>query len=274
MWMSKIKKYLQELDRTPLLNAVFIFSMLCIALVFIFAVIYGVEQILGLESAEKIISAISSLATALTLVFLVYQYKMNEVKNYQLTMVDEAKLVLEKIIKQLDKLHEWDGKNILVLDNLLNEMSNHAIDFDSFYEEVNDPALKKILQIRWQDMFLNHYIGISGSIDICTIIRENTINKDNAFELNMINLKEGAEKASQGKVYEGYEHELYCLYKAKDNGLYDLISYVQSHSIFKQYFLDNTKIIKYLEGIILEHDPKKSDPTLYAIIEASITSRK
>ncbi|MFQ2506365.1 hypothetical protein ACK31R_00750 [Aeromonas caviae] len=270
MWMSKIKKYLKEIDRTSVLNAMFVFSMICIALVFIFAVINGVKQILGLESAEKIISAISSLATALTLAFLVYQYKMKEVKNYQLTMVDEAKLVLEKIIEQLDKLHEWDGKNILVLDNLLNEMSNHAIDFDSFYEEVHDPALKKILQIRWQDMFLNHYLGISGNIDVCSIIRESTINKDHVFELNMINLKEGADEASQGKVYEGYEHELYCLNKAKDNGLYDVISYVQSHSIFKQYFFDNTKIIKYLEGIILENDPRKTDPTLYAIVEASI----
>ncbi len=217
MWMSKIKKYLQELDRTPVLNAVFMLSMMCIVFVYIFSVIYGLKEIIGYENFDKAVNAISGLATALTLAFLVYQYKMNEVKNYQLTMVDEAKLVLEKIIKQLDKLHEWDGKNILVLDNLLNEMSNHAIDFDSFYEEVNDPALKKILQIRWQDMFLNHYIGISGSIDICTIIRESTINKDYAFELNMINLKEGAEKASQGKVYEGYEHELYCLPRCQNS---------------------------------------------------------
>lgn len=270
MWMSKIKKYLQELDRTPVLNAVFMLSMICIVLVYIFSAIYGLKEIIGYENFDKAVNAISGLATALTLAFVVYQHKDNDSKNYQVVMVEEAKLVVEKIIEQMDLLYHWDGKDIFILSNTLNEISNHAIDFDSFYEEVNDSALKKIMQIRWQDMFLNHYRGISENIDVCSIIRNSTINKGYEFECNMINLKEGAEEASRGKVYERYEHELYCLYKAKENGLCDVISYVQSHSVFKQHFFDNTKIIKYLEGIILENDPKKSDPTLYAIVEASI----
>lgn len=270
--MSKIKKYLQELDRTPVLNAVFMLSMICIVLVYIFSAIYGLKEIIGYENFDKVVNAISGLATALTLAFVVYQHKDNDSKSYQLAMVEEAKLVVDKIIEQLEKLYEWDGKEISILDGTLIELANHAFDFDIFYNEVKDSALKKIILIRWQDMFLNHFQGLSKGIDICSIIRENTADKGNEFEFKIINLKEEAEKASQGKRNEKYEYELYCLSKAKANGLYDILSQLECQDGFKYYFFNNKRIKKYLEGVNFESVPRETDPTLCAIIEASIIS--
>ncbi|MGU5729009.1 hypothetical protein ACV1DR_08775 [Aeromonas jandaei] len=272
MWFSKVKKYLQELDRAPVLNTLFIISMTSIALIYFFAVINGLNEIIGYENLEKVVDVVSSLATALTLAFLVYQHKVNYSKNYQMTMVEEAKLVIEKIIEQTELLYRWDGKDIFMLNDILNELSNHAIDFNVFYDEINDPALNKIILIRWQDMFLNHYRGISNNIDICSIISENSTGNRSDIELKIIDLKNEAEKHSQGEKYNKYVYEQYCISRAKDLGLYDILSEIECQNAFKYHYFDNKGIKRYLEGVDYNSNPRKSDPSLFAIVEASIIS--
>lgn len=273
MWMSKIKKYFQELDRTPVLNAVFVFSMLCITLVFVFAVINGVKQILGLESTEKIISSISSIATALTLLFLVYQHKVNDSKNYQVAMVEESKLVIEKIIEQLEQVQNWDGSNLETLDGIMIEISNHAVDFNDFHDEVKDSALKKIMRVRWQDMYFNHYDPAFLSLNVFTIIRKNSLGGLSYINELISELKE----ESRGALHESqnleYEKTLYCVCRAKEKGLFDIPNEISSHRNFKKYFIEDDIIGKYLEDAGYSANPRERYPSLCAIVEVSINSR-
>lgn len=264
MWMSNIKKYLQELDRTPVLNAVFMLSMFCIALVFIFAVINGVKQILGLDSAEKIIAVISGSATTLTLLFLVYQHYYNSSKNYQITISEEVKLIITKMEEQIELLHRSGVNNIQMLSGFLIEMTNHIIDVDSLYDEVNDPALNKILRIRWQDMYHNHYDGVMKNIDVCSIIRDNSYWNDYA-ESSLVLIKGNAIVASQGKINEEYEIALHCLSEAKKTGLCDLSDKIDSYMAFKKYFLEREYMNKYMG---YDHSIYRNEyPSLCALVE-------
>ncbi|MEI4983851.1 hypothetical protein U1438_15460 [Aeromonas caviae] len=267
MWMSKIKKYLKEIDRTPVLNAMFLILVMCIVLIFFFAVVNGVKQILGLESTEQITSVVSGLATAFTLAFLVYQHQDNTSKNYQMTIVEEAKLVVDKMIEQIEILYKWNGEGLLEINSVMTELSNHAIDFDAFYDEVNDSALKKILLLRWQDMYLHHFLGVLDGIDICTILKRNLTEGDFNVELKIAGIKEEAEKLSQGKKYEKYEYEFHCINIAKKIGLYDITEHVKYQDNFKYYFLSRGQIKKYMEDAIV--NIKKEDPSLCAIVDAS-----
>lgn len=270
MWMTKIKKYLQELDRTPLLNAVFMFSMLCIALVFIFAVINGVEQILGLESAEKIISAISSLATALTLAFLVYQHKDNASKTYQIKIVEEAKLVVDKLIEQIEIIKSWDRKDVSILGGCLARMSNHAQDFDSFFDEVKDFALREVLLVRWQDMYFNHYISVMMGITVSSIVSKNI----KPIELERIGKAEDLFKVAKEKYESGivsyYQATLYAIVEAKDSGVIDIPSKIGKQINFKHYFLEEKQLNKFLQGRDKSLDVKEKYSVLCAIVDASL----
>lgn len=273
MWMSKIKKYLKEIDRTPVLNAVFVFSMLCITLVFVFAVINGVKQILGLESTEKIIGSISSIATALTLLFLVYQHKVSDSKNYQVAMVEESKLVIEKIIEQLEQFKNWDGYSLEKLDGIMIEISNHAVDFNDFHDEVKDSALKKIMRVRWQDMYFNHYDPAFFNLNAFTIIRKNSLGGLSYINELISELKEESREGSHDNERLEYEKILYCVSRAKEKGLYDIPNEISSHGNFKKYFIEEHIIGKYLEDSGYSTSPKERYPSLCAIVELSIASR-
>jgi hypothetical protein len=267
MWISKIKKYLQELDRIPILNTVFIISITCIASIYIFAMLYGFNKIIGYEHIGNIVGIFSSIATTLTLVFVVYQHKANESKAYQMVMVEEAKLAVDKMIEGVKKLYEWDGKDVPTLNNTLIELSNHAIDFETFYDELNESALKKIVEIRWQDMFLNHYQGMSNDVDVCEIFRRNTEVIDTAFEVKLVFLNEEFDSDEQGGKYEA---ERYYISRAKEFDLYDISNYISCQDQFKRHFMNGRQVRKYLEGVSYKNNQRKIYPTLCAIVDSSI----
>ena len=269
MWMSKIKKYLQELDRTPVLNVVFIFSMLCIALVFIFAVISGVKQILGLESAEKIISAISSLATALTLAFLVYQHKDNASKTYQIKIVEEAKLVVDKITEEIEIVKSWDCKDVSILAGCLARMSNHAQDFESFFDKVKDDTLREVLLVRWQDMYFNHYVSTMMCITVELIVMKNM--RPNELEKigKAKDIFNDARERYESGILSHYEAVLYSIIRAKNSGVFDIPSKIGKQIHFKYYFLQEKLLNKYLQGRDERLDVKRKYSSLCAIVDAS-----
>ncbi|MDX7920416.1 hypothetical protein SJS82_00435 [Aeromonas media] len=268
MWMSKIKKYLQELDRTPVLNAVFMISMICIVLVYAFAVINGVKEIVGYDNIDKVISVISSLATALTLVFLVYQHKVNDSKNYQITMVNEAKLVIDKMIEQINVLHAWNNGDISKLTVFLNRLSNHAMDLETLFNNVDDVALKKILLIRWQDMYFNHYENAVSSIDAIEMIKNN-LDMSNPIcvrDINRIEMNTSVKLRSDAKSYDYYKS---FIDGVEEEGYFDFSKEIGFQIGFYFYFFDKKNIEKYLDGIVNVIDPKHKYPSLYAIVEAS-----
>lgn len=270
MWMSKINKYLQELDRTPVLNTVFFFSMLCIALVFIFAVINGVKQILGLESAEKIISSISSIATALTLLFLVYQHKDNASKTYQMKIVEEAKLVVDKMIEQIGIIRSWDRMDASILGACLARMSNHAQDFESFFDRVKDDALMEVLLVRWQDMYFNHYISVMTGITVESIVYKNV--RPNELEKlgkasDVFNI---AKEKYESGVLSYYQAVLGSIVGIKDSGVLDIPSKIGKQINFKFYFLEERQLNRFLQGRDVNLDVKKKYSTLCAIVDASL----
>ncbi|MFR9702192.1 hypothetical protein ACL00O_06795 [Aeromonas sanarellii] len=267
MWMSKVKEYLQELDTAPVLKAVFIFSLLCISLVFVFAVINGVKQMLGVESIDKIITVISSLATTLTLAFLVYQHQVNDSKHYQMTMVDEAKLVIEKMIEQIEELHSSDVNNIEKLDSFMIEIANHILDFNSFYDDVNHPTLRKILNIRWQDMYYNHYDGVMKNIDVLSIIRKER-NWNSLSEASLVLINDAAVESSQGKSHKDYEIAFNVLSESKRLGICDLSKKIDSKAHFKKHFLNSEKLKKYLG--VENYTPKSEYPSLCALVDLYI----
>ncbi|EIM1710728.1 TPA: hypothetical protein RQM97_001570 [Aeromonas dhakensis] len=267
MWMSKVKKYLISIDTGFALKATFVFSMCCICLVFSFAVINGAMEILGLNSKSDAIALFSGLATALTLMFFVYQHNVNESKKYQLVMVEEAKLAVDKMILNAKKLYEWDGKKVSILNNILIELSNHAIDFETFYDKINDPALKKIVEIRWQDMFLNHYRGISEHIDVSEIFRRNTDAVDSEFEIRLVFLNDEFDGDKQN---EKYEFERYRISRASEFNLYDISRYLVNQEQFKHHFMNENQVIKYLEEVGYEDNQRETYPTLCAIVDTSI----
>lgn len=271
MWMSKINKYLQELDRTPVLNTVFFFSMLCIALVFIFAVINGVKQILGLESAEKIISSISSIATALTLAFLVYQHKDNSSKTYQIKIVEEAKLVVDKITEEIKIIKSWDCKNVSILASCLARMSNHAQDFESFFDKVKDDTLREVLLVRWQDMYFNHYVSTMMDITVESIIMKN-IRSNELERIGKANdIFDYAREKYKSGVLSYYESVLYSIISAKNSGVFDIPSAIGKQINFKYYFLQEKLLDKYLQGRDERLDVKRKYASLCAIVDASFT---
>jgi len=267
MWISKIKKNLISIDTGFALKATFVFSMFCICLVFSFAVINGAMEILGLNSKSDAIALFSGLATALTLMFFVYQHNVNESKKYQLVMVEEAKLAVDKMILNAKKLYQWDGKKVSILNNILIELSNHAIDFETFYDKITDPALKKIVEIRWQDMFLNHYRGISEHIDVCEIFRRNTDVVDPEFEIRLVFLNDAFDGDKQK---EKYEFERYRISRAREFNLYDISCYLVNHEQFKHHFMNENQVIKYLDEVGYEDNQRETYPTLSAIVDASI----
>lgn len=271
MWMSKIKKYLQELDRTSVLNIMLIISITSIIFIYAFALINGLKEIIGYDNIEKIVDIVSSLATAFTLAFLVYQHKKDDSKNYQMIMVEEAKLVVEKMIEQLEEIRNLKSDDIKSIGSYMIELSNHAIDFDDFQNSVKDPGLKKILCVRWQDMYFNHYDEAFVYLDIFSIINSNSIGGASEINSLIYQVKEEVDKTLKGGEYQEYEFFLSLVRNAKEKGLYDIAADLMSQESFKNHFLDNEKIGKYMEGVSSYSNPKERYPSLCAIVDASIS---
>lgn len=268
MWISKIKKYLQELDRTPVLNAVFLLSMSCIALVFVFAVVNGAKQILGAGSVSEVLTMVSSLATALTLAFLVYQHRDNSSKKYQMTIVEEAKLVIDKMIEQIVIINKWNNGDASILATFLNRMSNHAGDLEILFNKIDDVALKKVLLIRWQDMYFNHYEGAVSSIDAIKMIKNNLDMSDPrcARDINRIEMNTSIKLRSDAKNYNFYKS---FIDSVKSEGYFDIANEVGAQFGFEFYFLNEKNLEKYLDGLANIIRTKHKYPSLYAIVEAS-----
>ncbi|MDQ1884897.1 hypothetical protein RA180_12935 [Aeromonas salmonicida] len=268
MWMSKIKKYLKELDLTPVLNAMFIFSMICIALVYTFAVINGIKEVVGYKNIDKAVSVISSLATALTLAFLVYQHKVSNSKIYQVTMVEEAKLVVDKMVEQIDILNTWNNGDISKLATFLSRMSNHALNLETLFNKIDDVALKYIILIRWQDMYFNHYESAVGRIDAIEMIKNNLDMSDPicARDINRIEMNTSIKLRSDAKNYNYYKT---FIDSVKEEGYFSFSKEIGFQIGFDIYFFDNKNIEKYLDGFMNVIDPKHKYPSLYAIVEAS-----
>ncbi|MGY3856860.1 hypothetical protein [Aeromonas intestinalis] len=273
MWISKIKKYLNSIDRSFALKVTFVFSVFCICMVFFFAVINGAMQILDLNSIGEVVNTISSLATALTLGFLVYQHNTNASKDYQSIMVSEGKIAVDKMVEQTEIMKSWDFKDMDLLSGTLSRISNHAQDFEIFFDAVKDGALREILIIRWQDMYFNHYITAARTIKLHSIINEAVSSNDTNKTQKLILVRlviEGAINKFRSNEFNIYESNRLIIDDLENEGVIDITGRIGKQTAFKLYFLSNRKLNKYLQGRHEGMDVKKDYADLCAIVDASI----
>lgn len=242
-------------------------TVIFIGYIYFLAFMHGAYEIVGEKNFKQLTLTISQLAATCSFAFVVYQYKINESKNYDTTLAEEAKKIIERMIEQITSLKIGEESEIENLNQFIIRMSNYAEDFDSFYSEMKNSALKRILRIYWQDMYFNHFMIKAKKMTMFDLIK-NEVNLSDPTLTDVVKYirMEAFEKSKEThEEYEKYNYNLKVLSGFKNYIAIDISSKIHDLFLFKSYFLMEGKIDSYLAGTMNRIDGKIICPMLSAI---------
>ncbi|MGS3179064.1 hypothetical protein ACB265_06400 [Aeromonas dhakensis] len=240
-----------------------------IGYIYFLAFIHGANEIVGKDDFKQITLTISQLAATCSFAFVVYQYKINESKNFDTTLTEEAKKIIERMIEQITLLKVGKDSEIENFNQFISRMSNYGQDFDSFYHEIRSSALKRILRTYWQDMYFNHLMIKTQKMKALDLIRSvvNTSDPTLIDTVNYIRMEAYEKSMGTHDIYQKYTYDLSILSGFKNHVLMDFSSKINDASSFRDYFLVENKINPYLVGSMNIIDEKIIFPMLSAIVD-------
>lgn len=237
-----------------------------LVLTYLFALISAISEIIGFKRLESTVVIVAHTATTFTFIFAVYQFRINSLKEIQAQMLDEAKLVLDRMLIQIEELKVGENASIDSLNSFMSKMSNLGHDFKLFFSDVSHDAYKRVLIIRWQDMYFNHFRPALTSIKIDTLIK-NQLHKDGNFasydEYCLI------EAQHQDRNNSSMGEYLFAK-RLLNNSSLDTEEFLKAFDDFTQfrhYFLEQKELSVLMSGLLSNIDIRFISPVLAVISE-------
>lgn len=257
------KKYKKKISY--FLQAVIV---LCIVLL---SLTYTTCGLLAIQSltVEKIkitdvFNTIAQIATAFAFFFAVYQYRKNGEKERQIIIANEAKLLIDRMSHESDKL----ASNAKFTDREVNEfisiMSNFGCDFKTLYDELTDDLHKAMVRMRWQDMHYNHLSIALSSLTIDLLF--DNLNLDKKHDsYSFFDARFDDSTKSQPKVLREYMYtkNIFNNMSAAE----ELINSFTNLYLFEQYYFDHEGTNDLMYGLLSRLDFRVSAPLLSVIKE-------
>lgn len=144
-----------KIDKESFLKAIAYMTLAFLFIIYLIATLHGIREIYGHDKLKDTITMISQTATALSFIFIVYQYNINTSKSRDELIAKEAINVIDKMNDQIKNLNVGKEVKINEIKNFMGAMSNLGRDFHTYFTEIKNDALKAILKTHWQDMYFN-----------------------------------------------------------------------------------------------------------------------
>lgn len=239
---------------------------------YILASISVISTIIGFKRLESTVVIVAHTATTFTFIFAVYQFRINSLKEKQAQMLDEAKLVLERMLFQIEALKTAEEATIENLNSFISKMSNLGHDFELFFSDVTHEAYKRVLVIRWQDMYFNHFRPALSSIKVDTLIKNQRKLKGDFAGYDDYCLIEARHQDRENNPMGEYFFTKRFLNDTSFNGQ-EFCQAIDNLTQFKYYFLDQNKLSVLMAGLFSKIDIRFISPVL-AVVEEKKCSYK
>ncbi|MCS6159841.1 hypothetical protein [Shewanella baltica] len=253
-----------QIDKIKILKYLSIVAITFTGFIYVLAGIHAFNEILGgLVTFKDFMSIVAQVATAGTLIFVVYQYKATSLKNYDAQLVEEAKSVVIKMNKQIASLAVSKQANIENLLSFTSKMTNLAQDFDNYYSEINSGTFKKVLRIHWQDMYFNNFRGKVRKVKIENILSNQNEIKSNFSGYDAYLLTEAYQESDQHSLTPDYDYCMRLLSNPRMSN--ELITTIGDLTQFINHYLDDSALNEYMQGLLSRIDGRVVFPMVMAL---------
>lgn len=211
---------------------------------------------------EKLMNVIGQFATAGALFFGVYSFRKTREKDRQTSLANEAKSLIAKMIKEIEKINTGKNTNISELNISVGALSHFGMDFYEIFSELDESIEKAIVRMHWQDMLYNYLIPKTKDLELGPILESKGYLSINYT----IKHYRYAERFSTDDLYKKY---LIFKHIAEDEEISDSIEFKLKGSIeeldqFVMYYFNKYITNDYLYGIVNKLDLKYLAPLLAA----------
>ena len=253
-----------KIEKVNMLKIFPVVTITFIGFIYALAGIHAFNEILGgLVTFKDFMSIIAQVATAGTLIFVVYQYKATSLKNYDAQLVEEAKNVVIKMNEQISCLAVSEQANIENFLSFTSKMTNLAQDFDNYYSEINSGTFKKILRIHWQDMYFNNFRDKVSKVKVENILKNQNEIKSNFSGYDAYLLTEAYQESDKHSLTPDYDFCMRLLSNPRMND--ELISTIGDLTQFINHYLDDSSLNEYMQGLLSRIDGRVVFPMVMAL---------
>lgn len=149
-------KHTLKIDKELFLRIAGFMCLGFLFIIYLISALHAIKEIYGHKLVKETITMISQTATALSFIFILYQYNTNASKSRDELLTKEAINIIDKINSQIKALKTGQEIKLDELKSFMKVMSNLGNDFHVYFIEINSGAFKTILRRYWQDMYLNN----------------------------------------------------------------------------------------------------------------------
>ena len=153
---SKYKTHLDKLALALLATAMIVFT-LCI---------HAPLEFWWPIKFFDVVNVIAQIATAAAFFLAIHQYRKNSEMERQKVLIDESRILIEKMKKIADDYSQLVGPSQYAstaeLAIFMQKISNHAGNFNAIFIEINEGIQKAIIRMHWQDFY---FVNLSAAIE-------------------------------------------------------------------------------------------------------------
>lgn len=155
-YKSKYKNNIDKLALTLLATAMIIFTV-CI---------HAPIEFWWPIKFFDVVNVIAQIATAAAFFLAIHQYRKNSEMERQKVLIDESKILIEKMKKNADDYSQLIGPSqyasISEAAIFMQKISNHAGNFNAIFLEINEGIQKAIIRMHWQDLY---FVNLNNAME-------------------------------------------------------------------------------------------------------------
>lgn len=251
-------------------------AALTLIIIILLLYIYAPPDFWGPIKFIDTINALAQIATAAAFFLAIHQYRKNKESDRQKALIDECKTLVTKMKADAEKLTNNEYPTLSAATTFMEQMSNHAGNFNGIFQALNEDIHKAIVRMHWQDMYFieltnaTEYINRNFSLMAFGV-------RDNTYYEAIVDLNSApATSIPPPLLYDYYQNQ----YLASLSNIKKQIDISRDHALtiflFEQYFFDNDALKDHLYGCINKVDIRVRSPLIAVIneqFESSDTGR-
>lgn len=219
-------------------------------------------------SILDVFKGVANIATGAGFLLAARQYIKSAADKRQEVIGEEAKTTVKRMIDAVAKL---EHKNVTLsnLSSVINELNNHAHDFNLLFAEMTDDVVKSMVRMNWQHFYFDHLLVKFGSLEGLSMLEKlmPTVHSERSPSISN-NTLECFKKYALLKAQLDLLKKLEGWTKSEIHML-DPLNNLNSVSLdmFIQYFFDGGTLKELLTGTINLIDIRAKAPLIAALAE-------
>ncbi len=209
-----------------------------------------------------LINGFAQIATASAFILALIQYRKSRVQQRQLSIANEAKSQLEKIVKVIDGIKVGDDTCLKNINKSITLLSNLATNFNELFKAMEEDVQKAIVRMQWQDMYFNYLRHALLELDIIEILKKETSLSSNVLDDAVAEAKVASEKDSIIPVFKNYIFVDNLLNHLKIKPEFSLKGKIESLDTFTYHYFNSHNLNELLYGLLSQVDIKAQAPIL------------